>query len=61
MLEADIVTHKRDEVGPRKQGADRETLTLNSFPLHPLVPWSKRVARSRSAKVRLLPNADVTL
>ena len=33
---ADIVTRYRDEVVPRKRGADRETLTLNAFLRHPL-------------------------
>lgn len=33
---ADIVKRYRDEVVPRKWGADRETLTLNAFLRHPL-------------------------
>ena len=33
---ADIVSRYRDEVVPRKRGADRETLTLNAFLRHPL-------------------------
>jgi hypothetical protein len=33
---ADIVGRYRDEVVPRKRGADRETLTLNAFLRHPL-------------------------
>jgi hypothetical protein len=33
---ADIVCRYRDEVVPRKRGADRETLTLNAFLRHPL-------------------------
>ena len=33
---ADIVKHYRDEVVPRKRGADSETLTLNAFLRHPL-------------------------
>ena len=33
---ADIVSRDRDEVVPRKRGADRETLTLNAFMRHPL-------------------------
>jgi len=33
---ADIVRRYRDEVVPRKRGADRETLTLNAFLRHPL-------------------------
>jgi integrase len=33
---ADIVKRYRDEVVPRKRGADRETLTLNAFLRHPL-------------------------
>ena len=33
---ADIVNRYRDEVVPRKRGADRETLTLNAFLRHPL-------------------------
>ena len=39
---ADIVSRYRDEVVPRKRGADRETLTLNAFLRHPLarVPLS---------------------
>ena len=33
---ADIVSRYRDEVVPRKRGADRETLVLNVFLRHPL-------------------------
>ena len=33
---ADIVSGYRDEVVPRKRGADREILTLNAFLRHPL-------------------------
>ena len=33
---ADIVSRYRDEVVPRKRGADRETLVLNAFLRHPL-------------------------
>jgi integrase len=33
---AHIVSRYRDEVVPRKRGADRETLTLNAFLRHPL-------------------------
>ena len=33
---ADIVSRYRDEVVPRKRGADRETLTINAFLRHPL-------------------------
>ena len=33
---ADIVSRYRDEVVPRKRGADRETLALNAFLRHPL-------------------------
>ncbi len=33
---ADIVSRYRDEVVPRKRGADSETLTLNAFLRHPL-------------------------
>jgi integrase len=33
---ADIVSRYRDEVVPRKRGADNETLTLNAFLRHPL-------------------------
>lgn len=33
---ADVVTRYRDEVVPRKRGADREILTLNAFLRHPL-------------------------
>jgi integrase len=33
---ADIICRYRDEVVPRKRGADRETLTLNAFLRHPL-------------------------
>jgi len=33
---ADIVSRYRNEVVPRKRGADRETLTLNAFLRHPL-------------------------
>jgi integrase len=35
---ADVVRRYRDEVVPRKRGADRETLTLNAFLRHPLAP-----------------------
>lgn len=33
---ADVVSRYRDEVAPRKRGADRETLVLNAFLRHPL-------------------------
>lgn len=33
---ADIVVRYRDEIVPRKRGADREALTLNAFLRHPL-------------------------
>jgi integrase len=33
---ADIVSRYRDEVVPRKRGADRETLVINAFLRHPL-------------------------
>jgi integrase len=33
---ANVVARYRDEVVPRKRGADRETLTLNAFLRHPL-------------------------
>jgi hypothetical protein len=33
---ADIVSRYRDEVVPRKRGADRETLVINAFMRHPL-------------------------
>ena len=33
---ADVVSRYRDEVVPRKRGADRETLMLNAFLRHPL-------------------------
>jgi integrase len=33
---AEVVTRYRDEVVPRKRGADRETFTLNAFLRHPL-------------------------
>jgi hypothetical protein len=36
IMVADIVTRYRDEVVPRKRGADRGTLTFNAFLRHPL-------------------------
>ena len=43
---ADIMTRYRDEVVPRKRGADRETLLLNAFLRHPLA----QVALSESPR-----------
>jgi hypothetical protein len=36
IMVADSVSRYRDEVVPRKRGADRETLTLNAFLRQPL-------------------------
>jgi integrase len=40
MTVADVVCRYRDEVVPRKRGADRETLMLNAFLRHPLAQVS---------------------
>jgi hypothetical protein len=51
---ADVVNRYRDEVVPRKRGADRETLVLNVFLRHPLA----QVALSdvTTGMVSALPN-----